>query len=84
MQHNLKTWPAQFHDVKYGLKRFEIRKNDRDYQVGNLLLLQELNPDTRIYSGDECLVVVDYVMTEFPCHAVLDGFAVMSIGKVGK
>ncbi|WP_273711461.1 DUF3850 domain-containing protein [Leuconostoc mesenteroides] len=37
--HELKLDTEYFDDVKSGLKTFEIRKNDRDYQAGDLLSL---------------------------------------------
>jgi ASC-1-like (ASCH) protein len=37
--HHLKLHSDYFKDVKSGLKTFEIRKNDRDYQVGDRLIL---------------------------------------------
>lgn len=38
--HELKTWPDFFRDVADGRKKFEIRKDDRDYKVGDLLRLK--------------------------------------------
>ncbi len=35
--HELKLDIKYFDDVKSGKKNFEIRKNDRDFQVGNIL-----------------------------------------------
>lgn len=37
--HNLKIAQAPFNAVLKGRKRFEIRKNDRDFKVGDLLTL---------------------------------------------
>ena len=37
--HELKLDTEYFDDVKNGVKTFEIRKNDRDYQAGDLLSL---------------------------------------------
>ena len=37
--HELKLNTKYFDDVKDGTKTFEIRKNDRGYQVGDLLSL---------------------------------------------
>ena len=47
--HMLKCWPEYFKQVKAGTKTFGIRENDRDYQVGDVLYLQEFEP------CDKCL-----------------------------
>ncbi|EIP8136288.1 DUF3850 domain-containing protein [Enterococcus faecalis] len=39
--HVLKIKPCYFNDVISGLKTFEIRKNDRNFQVGDILVLAE-------------------------------------------
>lgn len=44
MIHNLKTWPEYFRAVRNREKTFELRFNDRDFKVGDVLLLQEFNP----------------------------------------
>lgn len=60
--HDLKCWPQYFQSVKSGVKPFEVRFNDRDYQVGDTLVLHEWNPETREYSGDFIDRLVTYVM----------------------
>ena len=47
MKHYLKTWPQFYKEVEAGNKTFELRKNDRDYKVGDVLVLQEYNPDKK-------------------------------------
>lgn len=42
--HKLKTWVSFFQAVKNGTKRFEFRVNDRDFAVGDVLVLQEWDP----------------------------------------
>lgn len=42
--HKLKIWPRMFEAVQRGDKTFEIRKNDRDYQTGDTLVLEEWDP----------------------------------------
>jgi hypothetical protein len=74
----LKTWPEFFEAVLSGKKTFEIRKNDRDYRVNDLLLLQEYDPKTQEYTGREVLVQVTY-MTNF---GQPENQVVMSIVKV--
>jgi hypothetical protein len=49
--HYLKTWTPFFNDVKSGIKQFEVRKNDRDYEVGDTLILEDFNPSTEKYTG---------------------------------
>ena len=42
--HELKCWPEFFLPLKERTKEFELRKNDRDYKVGDYLLLREFDP----------------------------------------
>jgi len=44
MEHELKTWPKPFQQVVNKGKRFEIRRNDRNFQVGDILVLKEFVP----------------------------------------
>jgi len=46
-EHRLKTWPAYFDAVRRGDKRFEVRRDDRGYAVGDTLLLREWDPSLR-------------------------------------
>ncbi len=59
--HKLKTWGPYFFAVEAGLKTFEIRKNDRDFNVGDTLILQEYEPDSMEYSGREIAKTVNYM-----------------------
>lgn len=50
-EHVLKTWPNYFDAVKRGEKPFEVRKDDRGFQKGDVLVLQRTDPD-RIHMVD--------------------------------
>lgn len=60
--HELKTWPSYFDAVITGNKSFELRKNDRDFQVGDVLELKEYNPETETFSLRSIKVVVSYIL----------------------
>lgn len=42
--HELKTWPAYFKRLASGEKTFEIRRNDRGFQAGDIVILREYDP----------------------------------------
>lgn len=48
--HELKCWGSFFDAVADGRKTFEVRFNDRDYQVGDVLCLQRWEPAMEAYS----------------------------------
>ena len=64
MIHDLKCFPEYFQGIIDGKKTFEIRLNDRCYQVGDLLALNEYLPDSDSYTGRSCVVLVDYILND--------------------
>lgn len=91
--HELKTWPAPFAAIRARAKKHEIREDDRGYQVGDHLRLQEwiprhdhpdcgplykcYSPDGR-YSGEVQLVRVTHI-DRGPSWGLPEGVVVMSI-----
>jgi len=67
-KHDLKVWPAYFAALTDGSKSFEVRRNDRDFAVGDLLRLHEYDPAPDINgrergaTGQSISRVVTYVM----------------------
>jgi hypothetical protein len=49
--HYLKTWPEFYEPLVADKKRCELRRNDRDYKVGDQLNLQEWDPKTGSGTG---------------------------------
>jgi len=60
--HELKIWPEYFENVYYGYKRFEVRKNDRVFKVGDDVRLREWDPKTESYTGEYVDVRITYVL----------------------
>lgn len=77
MLHTLKIQSRYFKDVVSGLKTFEIRKNDRDYEVGDTLELEEIDSNFE-YTGEDCYVEVTYITD----YAQQEGYVVMGIVPV--
>ncbi|WP_339326489.1 DUF3850 domain-containing protein [Cronobacter sakazakii] len=59
--HNLKIWPEHYSAVCAGLKRAELRKNDRDYRVGDTLDLCEWDKHDESFTGNYISVTVTHV-----------------------
>lgn len=72
-EHHLKILPEYFEPVRYGLKTFEIRKNDRDFQVGDTLLLKEYEDGN--FTGNMLRAVINYITA----YAQQDNYVVMAI-----
>lgn len=68
IQHMLKCHPEYFEAIKNGTKTFECRYNDRNYQVGDELLLREYDPE--LGYTIRCIVrKIVYILPDFiePC-----------------
>ncbi|EEU80631.1 predicted protein [Enterococcus faecalis Fly1] len=71
--HELKILPEYFEAVVSGNKRFEIRKNDRNYQKGDILRLNEYQDGQ--YTGDVHVAEITYITD----YAQQDGYVVLGI-----
>jgi hypothetical protein len=74
--HSLKTWPAFYQAMLDDEKPFEARFNDRSFQKGDVLHLQEWDQDTQQYTGRECKKLVTYVLSGWGVQA---GHVVMGL-----
>lgn len=77
MLHELKCWPGYFQAILDGEKTFEIRKNDREFRVGDTVRLKEYQPLRQEYTGREKTFVISYVETEF--IGITEGFCVLGM-----
>lgn len=73
MIHELKILPEYFEAVISGRKQFEIRKNDRDFKVGDQLILREWSKNE--YTGDSYKAEITYITD----YAQRDGYVVLGI-----
>lgn len=76
MQHDLKCYPDYFEALNNGSKTFECRYNDRDFKVGDELLLREY--DSKQGYTARCIVMtVTYVLSEF--IGLKDGYVILGV-----
>lgn len=85
--HKLKTDPNVFALSFCGSKPWEIRKNDRDFKVGDLIILQETvfsgeemyNGKPLEYTGRELSRIVNLIVSGY---GLSDGWVVMTVDKI--
>lgn len=74
--HELKILPEYYEAVKSGLKRFELRKNDRDYRVGDQIRFREW--DGKNYTENTIgSFVIKYVLKDCPEYGLMDGYCII-------
>lgn len=56
-EHKLKTWPVYFDAIKRGEKNFDVRRDDRGFQKGDILILQRTGEDSH-----------NHFTVDYDCH----------------
>lgn len=74
--HDLKVWPEFFAALASGRKTFELRKNDRDFQEGDTLLLREWNFGGG-YTGAKIEAAISYKLEGFT--GIEPGYAILGL-----
>lgn len=79
--HELKCIKPYFQEICSGIKQFELRKNDRNYQVGDTLILREYHPIISgcDYTGYLAEVTITYILENVPLFGLKDGYAILGI-----
>ena len=74
--HELKILPEYFKEVQSHNKQFELRRDDRDYCVGDWILLKEF--DNGSYTGRESgCFKISYILRNCPEYGLLDGYCII-------
>lgn len=79
--HELKTVNPHFKDIQSGQKTFELRFNDRDYQVGDILILKEYT-DSKEYTNRWLKFTITHILyhEQYP-EAIAPGYCIMSLSR---
>lgn len=70
MIHYLKTEQDYFKSIQDGRKKFELRKNDRDFKVFDSIVLNE------VVNGIETGLVSDKMQIKYILHGGIDGLEI--------
>lgn len=84
--HRVKSWPEYFRAIANGKRTHDLRRNDRNYEVGDLMLLEEFDPATNSYSGERLTVeITSMTSAQQPCAVSIDAlnpdFCILSIRR---
>ena len=79
--HDLKVWPEFFAALWDGSKVFEWRKDDRDYRVGDVLILREWSEATG-YTGRGTKRTIGYILRDR--MGMPSGFAVLGFNETAR
>lgn len=76
--HELKIIPKYFEDIKSGNKNFELRKDDRDYKVGDLITLKEY--ENGKYTGREIKnICITYILRDAIEYGLMQGYCILGL-----
>jgi len=75
MIHAIKILPVYYDAVVSNIKHFELRKDDRDYQVGDYIVLKEWSNGE--YTGRETGFKIEYILRNCPEYGLMDGYCIL-------
>lgn len=61
-KHELKTWPEFFEPMFYRKKMFDVRKNDRDFKIDDIVILRQFDPVAEKFTGGICGRRIIYIL----------------------
>lgn len=88
--HELKILHEYLVDVDLGKKTFELRKNDRDYQVGDLIRFIDIREDDSIANKNQIepnidentLYRITYVLKDVEKYGLDKDYCILAIKKL--
>jgi hypothetical protein len=69
-----KILPEYFNEVIHDRKKFEIRKDKDDLQIGDVIILKEW--DGEKYTGRETSRNIEYILRNVPEYGLMPGYVI--------
>lgn len=82
MTHAVKTWIEYFEQQYSGKKLFELRKDDRPYNVGDTFISQEYNHIKSEYTGRELKYTIDYILRNAENFGLKKGYCILQLKEI--
>ena len=81
MIHVVKCKHTYFEQVVTGAKKFEVRNNDRNYQQGDVFIMQEIEDEDgpAVYTGRFIVCKILYILENF--EGLAPGFVAFTIDR---
>jgi ParB family chromosome partitioning protein len=79
--HRIKCAVEFYEDLRLDVKKFELRRNDRDYRKGNILIIEEFDVAKGQFTGRSCQREVTFILYG-PMYGLKEGYCIMSITDV--
>lgn len=77
--HYLKCWPEYYKLIEAGIKKFEIRKDDRGFNVNDIVVLYEYDPAKSEFTGNELMLRITYILRSAPEFGLINGYCILSL-----
>lgn len=74
--HELKIFPEYYEAVAKGYKTFELRKDDREYQVGDGIILKEWDWEKEKFTGRQYEGIIIYILRDCEMYGLKDGYCI--------
>ena len=80
MVHELKISPKYFYPVVTEDKTFEVRRNDRNFEIDDYISLNEYVAENNTYTGCNCLCRITFILDN--PDFCKEGYVILGIKKV--
>ena len=80
--HELKIKEDYMEEIWHHLKTFELRKNDRDFQPGDIVHFSVISKYHREPYPDSDVYIITYVLKDVPEYGLADGYCIFGIRQL--
>lgn len=86
--HELKILPEYYKAIMHMGKSFELRKDDRGFEVGDRLRLRKYDTSLNSsgepygYTGEVIVATITYILRDVPQYGLRDGYAILGLGRI--